>query len=212
MSPKPAATAPRITIGLTGNVACGKSAVATILRQAGCPVVDADEIAREVTAPGEPALAAVAQAFGPTVLAADGALDRAALRARIFGNDAARKRLESILHPAIGARSKTRIDEAHEKAPLVFYDAALLVEAGRAGDFDGLLVVTCPEEKQLERLKARDSLTDADALKIMGSQLAQGKKAAAAHWVIVNDGSLADLARNTLQVLGKIRADKGLTP
>lgn len=180
-------------IGLTGGIACGKTTVARMLTARGAIVIDADQIARDVAAPGSPGLAAVVEAFGPAVLAADGALDRAALGAAVFGDPAERARLEAILHPRIAEESMRRIAAALAAAPpLVVYDAALLVETGRADQFRPLVVVTATPEVQRARLIERDGLDPAAAAARLAAQMPVAEKARRADHVIDNSGPLAE--------------------
>ncbi|MCB9528501.1 MAG: dephospho-CoA kinase [Myxococcales bacterium] len=180
-------------IGLTGGIACGKTTVARMLTARGAIVIDADQIARDVAAPGSPGLAAVVEAFGPAVLAADGALDRAALGAAVFGDPAERARLEAILHPRIAEESMRRIAAALAAAPpLVVYDAALLVETGRADQFRPLVVVTATPEVQRARLIERDGLDPAAADARLAAQMPVAEKARRADHVIDNSGPLAE--------------------
>ncbi|MCA9537940.1 MAG: dephospho-CoA kinase [Myxococcales bacterium] len=179
-------------IGLTGGIACGKTTVGEMLRARGARRVDADAIAREVVEPGTEGLAAIVAAFGPGVLTADGRLDRPALGAQVFGDPALRRKLEGILHPLIAIESARRVQGAlAEKPPLVVYDAALLIEAGRADHFRPLVVVFAPPEVQLERLMRRDGLSAAEAQARIASQMPVAEKAALADHVIDNSGTLA---------------------
>ena len=188
---------PRV-IGLTGGIASGKSAAADVLRGLGVPVVDADRVAREVVAPGQPALAAIREEFGDGVIGADGRLDRAALAKVVFGDAAHRRRLEAITHPAIGARSGEQM-RAHFEAghDVVVYEASLLVETGRHRDFDALLVVTAPQADKLARLRARDGIDEAAARARLEAQLPDSDKVAVADAVIDNSGDLEALAAAT---------------
>ncbi|MCA9557881.1 MAG: dephospho-CoA kinase [Myxococcales bacterium] len=182
-------------IGLTGGIACGKSTVADALRARGAVIVDADQVARDVVAPGTPGLAAVVEAFGEGVLDADGRLDRSALGARVFGDEGARRRLEGILHPLIAQESMVQLQAAAaDGPPLVVYDAALLVESGRADLFRPLVVVSAPEAVQRERLMARDGLDRAAAEARIAAQMPVADKAAVADHVIDNGGDLAATA------------------
>ena len=132
-------------VGLTGGVASGKSTVAAILAESlGAVVVDADLLAREVVRPGTPGLAAVLEAFGPAVLAADGTLDRPALGAVVFADEAARRRLEGILHPLIRARAARDRGRGAGPDALVVHDIPLLAETGQADRFDAVVVVDVP--------------------------------------------------------------------
>lgn len=179
-------------IGLTGGIACGKSTVSRMLAARGAVVVDADQVARDVVRPGSAGLAQVVDAFGDGVLDADGALDRQALGARVFGDDAARRRLEGILHPLIATESMTQLAAAGASgAPLVVYDAALIVEAGRADLFRPLVVVTAPVEAQRARIMARDGLDAAAAQARLDAQMPVAEKAALADHVVENGGALA---------------------
>ncbi len=190
-------------IGLTGGIACGKSAVADLLRRRGCPVIDADDVAREVLSPGSPGLAAVVEAFGAGVLDDQGLLDRPALAEMVFSDPSARKRLEAITHPRIAALSAERMrDAVAAGAERVFYEAALLVETGRHRDFDALWVVTAPPAAQIDRILARDGLSRAAAEARLAAQLPMDDKVALADVVIDNGGDREALERRVDQALG----------
>jgi dephospho-CoA kinase len=181
-------------VALTGGIASGKSAVADAFARRGVPVLDADVIAREVVAPGQPALAAVVDAFGPAVLAADGTLDRRALRARIFADPADRRRLEALLHPAIRAAfAEQSAALAGAGAAYQLHAIPLLVETGRAPQYDRVLVVDCPEALQRRRLLARDGETPERVAAILASQATRDARRAVATEILDNSGSLADL-------------------
>ncbi|NGX15237.1 dephospho-CoA kinase [Wenzhouxiangella sp. XN24] len=182
----------RIRIGLTGGIASGKSTVARLFGAHGVPVIDLDQVAREVVAPGEPGLAEIVAAFGTEVLAADGTLDRARLRARVFHDPPARKRLEAMLHPRIFAAAVAHAEAAG--GPYQVIVAPLLVEFGLADWPDRVLVVDCPAETQLERLLARDGGDETLARAILASQATREQRLAAADDVIVNDGPPERLA------------------
>lgn len=183
--------APPLRIGLTGGIASGKSAVASAFARLGVPIVDTDRLAREVVEPGQPALAAVVDAFGPGILAADGRLDRRRLRALVFADAERRRRLEAILHPAIRAAMAAEI--AAVAAPYVVVAIPLLVESGQRSAFDRVLVVDCPAETQLARLVERDGESPASARAILAAQAGRDARLAAADDVLENTGSLADL-------------------
>lgn len=188
-----------LRVGLTGGIASGKSLVADAFARLGVPVVDADVLAREVVAPGSDGLAAVVDAFGPEVLDADGRLDRRQLRARIFADDAARTRLEQILHPRIRTAMDARLD-AHEQAGAEWALAVipLLVETGQQARFDRILVVDAPTSVQLARLQARDGASEAEARAILDRQVGREERLRHAHDVIVNDGdSTSDSTRGS---------------
>jgi dephospho-CoA kinase len=178
-------------IGLTGGIASGKSTVAELLRELGAPVVDADRIAREVVAPGSPALAELAARFGQEVLLADGTLDRKRMADVVFSDDEARRALNAITHPRIAARSRAAIDEhAAAGEPVVVYEAALIVENRLHEGMAGLIVVEVPQEVQLARLIARDGLSEAAARARIAAQLPSEARRRAATWVVDNTGPI----------------------
>lgn len=199
--------------GLTGGIASGKSTVAARLRTRGVPVVDADLLAREVVAPGTDGLRAVVDAFGPGVLDAEGALDRKVLGAIVFGDPAARRKLEAITHPRIGRLGMERAAEHGARGePLVCYEAALLVENGLADAFRPLVVVACPEDVQLARVRSRDGATEDEARARIRAQKPLAEKIAAADHVIDSSGTLAHNAEQTDAVLRAICARVGVDP
>ena len=175
-------------IGLTGGVASGKSAVAEIFAELGAAVVDTDVIAREVVAPGEPGLEAIAEAFGAEVLLPSGELDRRALRSIVFADPQRRKALEAILHPLIRARTLHLIDGL--EAPYVIVVVPLLLETGFAELVERILVVDSPEAQQLDRLRRRDDVGDAEAQAMLAAQTDRQSRLARADDVIDNGGSL----------------------
>jgi dephospho-CoA kinase len=191
--------------GLTGGIASGKSTVAARLRARAVPVIDADALAREVVEPGTQGLRAIVDAFGSGVLASDGTLDRKALARVAFSDDAARKRLNGITHPLIAALTTQRAVElgAHGE-PLGCYEAALLVENGVADAFRPLVVVSCPEETQIARIRARDAASREDALARIRAQKPLAEKVAVADFVIDTTGTVEDNARRTDEVLRAI--------
>jgi dephospho-CoA kinase len=180
-----------LRIGLTGGIASGKSAVAAAFARRGVPVIDADLIAREVVEPGSAALAAVVGEFGPGILAADGRLDRARLRALVFADPARRQRLEAILHPAIRAVMQARMAALTGAYGIVAIP--LLAEGGQRTGLDRVLVVDCPEDLQLARLRARDGESAAGAAAILAAQAPRAARRAIADEVLDNTGTLADL-------------------
>ncbi len=181
------------TIGLTGGIASGKSTVADCFRSLGAAVVDADQVARDVVAPGSEGFVAVVDAFGAEMVGEDGTLNRAKLGALVFGDAEARKKLNAITHPRIAAESQRRIaEQSRTDAPYVIYEAALLVENGMAKAFGALIVVAVAPERQLARLMARDGSNEADARARIDSQLPLEEKVALADWVITNDGAMPE--------------------
>jgi len=196
-----------LVFGLTGGIASGKSAVAARFRtHHRVPVIDADQLSRDAVAVGSDGLAAVVAAFGRDVLQDDGALDRKKLAAVVFGNDERRRTLNGIVHPIVG-RLSLEATEAYRAAgeALLCYEAPLLVENGMADAFRPLVVVSAPEELQVERAIRRDGATREDALARVRAQLPLAAKVAAADHVIENTGSLDDLHRRTDEVLAAIR-------
>ena len=192
-------------IGLTGGIGSGKSTVGRLIAENGVPVVDADQLAREVVAPGRPALADIATAW-PQVIAADGALDRKSLGALVFGDPAARARLEAITHPRIKALARDRVAAlAAQGHKLAFYEASLLVESGQHGDFDGLVVVQASPENQLRRAMARDGFTAAEARARIAAQLPLAEKVRVASAVIDNDGDLDATRAQVTALLAQLR-------
>ena len=182
-------------IGLTGGIAAGKSAVASLLRERGIPVLDADALSREIMQPGQPSHADVAREW-PMVIGGDGAIDRKALGRIVFADPAARARLEAISHPRIRSRVA---EEAHrleqQGHALVFLEAALLVETGYYRHLDGLVVVTAPNAIQRARLLAREGCTSDEADSRIAAQLPSAAKIAVANHLIDNGGDLAATAR-----------------
>jgi dephospho-CoA kinase len=175
-------------IGLTGGIASGKSSVARVLRELGATVIDADQLAREVVAPGTPGWSEI-RARWPQVIAPDGSLDRKALGKIVFSDPVARAGLNAITHPRIAEAGAQLADAARGRGEKVaYYEAALLVENGLADAFDGLVVVALPRELQLARLVARDGLTPAEAQARLGAQLPLAEKVARATRVIDNAG------------------------
>jgi dephospho-CoA kinase len=187
VSPRP------ILIGLTGNIATGKSEVARMLVALGARTIDADRVAHEVMQPGGPAYGPVVDAFGPGILAEDGAIDRAKLGAIVFRDPEALQRLEAAVHPPTIAEVDRRIDGARE--PAVVVEAIKLIEAGMHRDYDALWVVTAPRLHQIARLMASRGLSQAEATLRVDAQPPQEEKAALADRVFVNDGDLQDLRR-----------------
>ena len=179
-------------VGLTGGVASGKSTVAGMLTDLGAVVIDADAIAREVVAAGTPGLAAVVAEFGEELLTPDGELDRPAMGSLVFHDESARRRLEAIVHPLVFERYAEQEAAAPEGA-LVVHDIPLLVESGRASEFDAVVVVDVPRELQVERM-LRDrgwSLVDAEAR--IAAQATREQRLAVATHVIENTGTLDEL-------------------
>ena len=183
-----------LRVGLTGGIASGKSGVSRVLVRRGIPVIDADQIARELVAPGSDALREIVEAFGREVLAPEGALDRSRLGAIVFPDEAKRRRLEAILHPRIRAEQDRRLQKLEgEGVPVAVVDAALMVEGGGWRRFDLLVVVDSREEDQIARLRERNGLGEGAARARVRTQIPLAEKVKFADRVVDNRGSLAEL-------------------
>jgi dephospho-CoA kinase len=194
-------------IGLTGNIAAGKSTVAAGLAAAGLPVIDADTLAREIVAPGTPALAAIVARWGPTILAADGTLDRAALRRRILADPADRTALEAITHPAIAARRAARTAElAATGAPVIICDIPLLFEAQLEDTVDEIVLVYAPVAVRRARLIRDRGIAPAEADALIAAQMPAEWKRAHADVVIENAGSRSELEAAIAMLVTRLRA------
>ena len=177
-------------VGLTGGIGSGKSAAADLFAAHGIAVIDTDAIAHELTAPGGAAMPAIRAGFGDGVVAADGALDRAAMRAIVFTDPAAKKRLEAILHPLIRQESELRCAAA-KGAPYLLLVVPLLIESGGYRErADRILVVDCDEAVQISRVMARSGLAGDEIRAIIASQAARAERRAAADDLVLNDGGL----------------------
>lgn len=185
-------------VGLTGGIGSGKSAVAAAFAGLGVDVTDADRFAHALTAPGQPGYAAVLEAFGAGFLGSDGTLDRAALRRLVFGDAAARSRLEAIIHPLI--REATRREVAGWTSPYGLLVVPLLLERGGASGVDRVLVVDCPEDEQVRRVVARSGLPAAEVRAIMATQLPRAERLARADDVLDNAGTLSAIARQVAEL------------
>ena len=197
--------------GLTGGIGSGKSTVAERLRSRGVPVIDADELAREVVAPGTEGLRALVDAFGVAVLDPSGALDRKGLARIAFSDASARAKLNAITHPRIGALTAERAAAfARAGEPLACYEAALIVENGVADVFRPLVVVSCPEDVQIARVRARGGTSEEEAVARVRAQKPLAEKLALADFVIDTSGTLEDNTRRTDEVLAAVCAQVGV--
>lgn len=177
-----------LRIGLSGGIGSGKSTVAALLAEAGAAVIDTDAISRALTAAGGAALPAIEAAFGPAVIAADGALDRVRMRELVFADPPALQRLEAILHPMIGAETDRLAQAAADRALIVF-DVPLLVESGRwRARVDRVLIVDCAAETQIARVMARSGWTREAVEAVLRKQATRAQRRAAADALIHNDG------------------------
>jgi dephospho-CoA kinase len=195
-------------VGLTGGIGAGKSLVSVLLSERGAVVIDYDLMAREAVAVGTPALAAIVARFGPGVLLADGTLDRPALGAVVFGDEDARRELEAITHPAIGALAWER-DGAAPDGAVIVHDHPLLVETGLAELMDMVVVVDAPEEVQIDRLVRLRRMSEADARSRMGAQATREDRIAAADVVIDNSGSVEELVPQVDALWQRLRGSDG---
>ena len=184
----------RFCVGLTGGIGSGKSSAADCFALLGAAVVDTDAISHELTRPGGAAIGKLRAEFGDECLSADGALDRAAMRRRVFGDPDARRRLEAVLHPLIRETALTRVAAA--QAPYVVVVVPLLLETGAyRAIIQRVLVVDCDEATQVRRTMARSGLSEQDVRAIMAAQLPRAVRLARADDVIHNDGDLEALRR-----------------
>ena len=195
-----------IVFGLTGNTGTGKTTVADALRRRGIPVVDADQIAREIVHSGETALEEIVSAFGDEYLDDDGELRRQKLGRLIFGDKEARAKLEAITHPRIALRARDQLDEYTASGEtMAVYDSAILVETGLAKAFSALVVVYAEPDEQLDRIMTRDGLSRRDAQQRVNAQLSLSEKMRLADYVVENTGSLADLESRVARLVKWMR-------
>lgn len=200
-------------VGLTGGIGSGKSTVARLLAEHGAIVVDADQVAREVVEPGEPALEEIRERFGRDVIDPDGRLDRAALATIVFGDEAARRDLEGITHPRIGERVADRIaqaeadEDADGRERLVVVDHPLLVESGAAAGYETVIVVEAPVEVRVRRLVESRGMDEADARARLRAQADDATRRAAATHVVDNGGDLDALDAQVTAILDDLGVD-----
>ena len=180
-------------MALTGGIATGKSYVRTRFEAAGVPTIDADSLSREAIAPNTPGFAAVIDRFGSRLLAADGTLDRRALATVVFADPIARRDLEQIVHPAVRRATEqwfSRLDPAEHAFAIA--DIPLLFETGRATEFDAIVLTSCSPATQLQRLLAREGMSDVEARQRIAAQLPTDEKVPRANFVINTDGTFAE--------------------
>lgn len=187
-----------LRVGLTGGIACGKSVVAEMFAELGAEIIDTDVIAREIVAPGKPALIEVRKRFGDQVLSDDGSLDRAALREIVFSDSRARRDLEAILHPRIREETRRRARQGRGDYQLIV--VPLLYESPIREFVDRILVVDCDEKTQLERLLARDSESAAQAMRMIEAQATREQRLSIADDVVDNSGDL-EVTREAVRAL-----------
>lgn len=188
-----------LTVGLTGNVAAGKSTVLALFASWGATVIDSDALAREVVAPGSEGLAAVVARFGRAVQRADGALDRAALRRRVMADARERLALEAIVHPLVRQRGR-ELEAAAPDGALVVHDIPLLAETGQAATFDAVVVVDVPVETQIERMMTLRGMSREEVESRVAAQATREQRLAVATHVIENTGTIEDLRERVTEV------------
>ncbi len=197
----------RLLVGITGGIGAGKSAVATLYREAGFPVFSADEIAREIVRPGSSALKEIRLLFGPSSIKLDGNLDRSLVREKITGDPSLRQKLDAITHPRIQKRSLELAEAAFEGgAEIVFYEAPLLFEAQSDHTMDKVICVHAPDTLRIERTMKRDGTTREAAEMLLASQMPQEEKMRKADFLVRNSGELAELRINALETLKELMA------
>ena len=194
-------------LGLTGGIGSGKSAVADMLASFGAAIIDTDAIAHEITASHGLAIDAIRKTFGPSFIKEDGSLDRALMRNEVFNHPESKKLLEQITHPLIYQLVNEKTQSVIElgSAPYIVYVVPLLVESGQwinqsPPRIDGLLVIDCPKETQIDRVKKRNQLSTDLIEKIIASQASQEERLRHADWVIQNDSNLEHLENQTRQI------------
>ena len=203
-----------LKVGLTGSIAVGKSFVLSVLHELGCHVIDADDIARQVVAPGSPGLQSVRETFGDQVLSPDGSLNRSKLGAIVFADEAKRKRLNEILHPLIITAQDEQICELErrDRQGIVVIDAALMIESGGYRRLDKLIVVHCRPEIQLQRLMARNGLSQADAERRISAQMPQEEKKKYADFLIDTSDDFEQTRVQVQSVFHQLRRQASESP
>lgn len=195
-----------LNVGLTGNVASGKSTVAMRFAALGATVLDADTYAREAVAPGSTGLNLIVVRFGPSIMTSDGTLDRAALGKIVFGDARARADLEAIIHPEVERRRAAALEDARaDGASIVVTDVPLLFEAGLEGKFDTVVLVHADDAVRLDRLVRERRMTENDARAVMAAQGDSAAKRPRANLVIENNGSVAELEQRVNEVWRALR-------
>lgn len=193
-----------LKVGITGSIAVGKSYVCEVLRELGCPVLDADVTAREVVAPRTDGLAEVVRVFGDRVLTAEGALDRKAMAEIVFADEAKRNLLNSIVHPLVIDKQNAWLDRQTGK--IAFVDAALMIESGGYRRFDKIVVVWCEADIQLRRLMARDALDESTAKQRIAAQMPQDEKKRHADHLIDTSNGFKDTRRQVEALVNELRS------
>jgi len=197
-----------LRVGLTGGIGSGKSTVSVLQAERGAVVIDADQLAREVVAPGTPGLAAIVETFGSEVVATDGALDRQALGAMVFGDDTARRTLEEIIHPRVRARAGA-LEARAAPGAIVVHDIPLLVETGQHVTFDVVVVVDVPVRTQIDRLVSQRGMSSDEAETRIAAQATREQRTGAADLVVDNAGPRTELAERVDELWAELRARAG---
>jgi dephospho-CoA kinase len=191
-------------VGLTGGIATGKSVVRAELERLGVPTIDADVVARDVVAPGTPALAAILARFGSGVLDEHHALDRRKLGSIVFADEAARRDLERIVHPAVKVTINAWLDSMQDAHNVAVAVIPLLYESGRERDFDAVITTACGSEEQLRRVMTRDSLNELQAKQRIAAQLSTEEKVRRADYAIWTDGTYENTRRQIVETLEQL--------
>ncbi len=203
-----------LRVGLTGGIACGKTYVTEVLRELGCEVLDADQVARAVVEPGQPAYLDIVREFGAENLQADGTIDRVKLGAIIFSDAAQRAKMNAIVHPRVHEAQSRWMTEvaARNPAAIAVVDAALMIESGGYKRFDKLVVVHCTPELQLARLMARNHLSHEEAVKRIAAQMPTAEKLTYADYSIDTSGGFADTRQQVVALHSELQKQAGLRP
>ncbi|MEX0690982.1 MAG: dephospho-CoA kinase [Gemmatimonadales bacterium] len=200
-----------LNVALTGNAASGKSAVAALLTEWGATVIDADRLVHEAQRPDTPVFNAIVGRFGPGIVASDGTLDRAALRARVLADPTERRALEALVHPAVAAARSAAVEQARlAGAAVVVNDIPLLFEVLDPGAFDAVILVDAPETLRRDRLTRLRGLAPDEADRLMASQQPTARKRSRSTFIIENEGTLDDLRARTRAVWDALRQRAGI--
>ena len=195
-------------VGLTGGIASGKSMVARMFGELGAAVIDTDQVSRDVCNAGTPCIDEIRQAFGDAVIAPDGALDRQAMRAVVFGDREKLKQLESIVHPHIYLAIGTWMQNAMQRGDrIAIIEATLIIESPPPVPLDKLIVVTCDETVRIERTKKRDGFDEAHIRQVMSNQLSDAEREPHADYLIRNDGTMEQTRERVKEVWKQMLAD-----
>lgn len=192
--------------GITGGIACGKSTATKLLANEGIPIIDADQVARDVVVKESVGLHELIEAFGKDILSEDGTLNRGYLASLVFNDKDLMKKLNSIMYPLIESHTNVLINiYRNAGVPLVGYDAALIIEMGNADRYRPLIVVACSPETQLQRLMKRNSLTEAEAMSRINAQLPASDKIKYADYVIDTNGTLEESEKQVKEIIQELK-------